>query len=276
MLKLRLITAVVLLAIILPLLFYSDPRPFVAVTLCMLGAGAWEWARLNQLGGYFSIVLSLLFSLFLIVTWLFFDFQIPGYFWWIFAGIWLLAVPTQLMSRIEKWQKVPLFLRLTAGLFSLMLAWVAMAQARLTGTNFLLSIFALVWVADVAAYFGGRKFGRYKLAPSISPGKTWEGVISGLVGVLLISALWILMDTYQNPESKSFYYLLFSKYPIGCWFIFLCLVGVSVAGDLFESLVKRSVGVKDSSNLLPGHGGILDRIDALIPVLPLATLFLML
>jgi len=125
-------------------------------------------------------------------------------------------------------------------------------------------------MADIAAYFGGKKFGRHKLAPSISPGKSWEGVFAGLIGVLLLSAAWIWADAHTSAEFPSFYTKLFIRHPFACWAIFASLAAVSVTGDLIESLVKRSIGFKDSSNLLPGHGGVLDRIDALLPVLPLA------
>jgi phosphatidate cytidylyltransferase len=136
--------------------------------------------------------------------------------------------------------------------------------------NFLLSLLMLVWVADVAAYFSGRAFGRRKLAPAISPGKSWEGVWGAMVGVLLMACIWIWVDTQFALDSQSLYTLLFSR---GATFLVLSvlfLTMMSVAGDLVESLVKRSADMKDSSHLLPGHGGVLDRVDALLPALPLA------
>ena len=151
-------------------------------------------------------------------------------------------------------------------------AWLAIAQARGLGINFILSVFCLVWAADIAAYFGGRKFGRRKLAPSISPGKSWEGVCSGMLGVLLLAALWLwVIDRQLRIDSGSLYSQLVDRW--GLWRTALALLFLSmmsVVGDLIESLVKRSAGAKDSSGLLPGHGGVLDRIDALLPVFPIA------
>jgi phosphatidate cytidylyltransferase len=129
----------------------------------------------------------------------------------------------------------------------------------------------LVWIADIGAYFSGKAFGKRKLAPSISPGKSWEGAIGGAVAVLLIAALAILFgapalaDTFAARVQARFGWLALAA-------VLLVLVAASVVGDLFESQLKRRAGVKDSSSLLPGHGGVLDRIDALIPVLPLAAL----
>jgi phosphatidate cytidylyltransferase len=131
---------------------------------------------------------------------------------------------------------------------------------------FLLSAMAMVWVADIGAYFAGHAFGKRKLAPSISPGKTWEGVAGGLVAVLLLAAL-----AAQLPE--TFQAQLLVRYGWFKWVLFLGLfVAASVVGDLFESMLKRRAEVKDSSGLLPGHGGVLDRIDALVPTMPLAYL----
>ena len=132
----------------------------------------------------------------------------------------------------------------------------------------------MVWVADIFAYFAGRSFGTRlvarKLAPSISPGKSWEGVWGGMVGVLLMACVWIWVDTQYAVDSQSLYTRLYSR---GAPFLVLAtlfLTLMSVAGDLVESLVKRSAGMKDSSQLLPGHGGVLDRVDAMLPTLPLA------
>jgi phosphatidate cytidylyltransferase len=162
------------------------------------------------------------------------------------------------------------WLRLTGGVLALWLSWIAIYQAKVIGLNFLMSLLMLVWVADVAAYFSGRAFGRRKLAPAISPGKSWEGVWGAMVGVLLMACIWIWVDTQFALDSQSLYTLLFSR---GATFLVLSvlfLTMMSVAGDLVESLVKRSADMKDSSHLLPGHGGVLDRVDALLPALPLA------
>lgn len=273
MLKLRVITAVVLLAVLLPLLFHENPALFVGAALLMLSAGAWEWGRLNGLLHKVSVALGALFGCAMAAFWWHLGLQIPNVFWYSTAVLWVGVVPWLLHRGVGAWGQVPRLLRLWVGLMALASAWVAMAQARTLGINFLLSLLALVWVADIAAYFGGKAFGRRKLAPSVSPGKSWEGAVTGWLGVLLLANVWIGMDARMSTDSPSIYTLLYTNHPAACWLVFSGLSVVSVLGDLMESLVKRSAGFKDSSNLLPGHGGILDRVDALLPVLPLAMLF---
>ncbi len=176
------------------------------------------------------------------------------------------------------WSSVPAGLRWAGGIAALWATWLAVAQARVIGVNFLLSILVLVWVADIAAYFAGRAFGgrfsRGKLAPSISPGKSWEGVWGGMVGVVLLALIWRWVDQAWQLQVPSLYSRLGQQ---GDWFLWLAvlfLAAMSVVGDLVESLIKRSAGVKDSSGLLPGHGGVLDRVDALLPTLPLAMMLI--
>ena len=150
-------------------------------------------------------------------------------------------------------------------------AWLALASAKVSGTNFLLSVFCLVWAADSFAYFGGKAFGRRKLAPAISPGKSWEGVWSGMLGVLVLGVAWIFIDKTWSLGSASLFTLLWQRFgPFGLVLSLVFLSTMSVLGDLVESLVKRAAGAKDSSGLLPGHGGVLDRVDALLPVFPIA------
>jgi phosphatidate cytidylyltransferase len=145
---------------------------------------------------------------------------------------------------------------------------MALASARARGLNFILSSFCIVWMADIAAYAGGRLFGRRKLAPAISPGKSWEGVWTGLAGVVLLGLVWLWL-TPPDIADPSVFSVLRDRFGwAGAGLALLGLGGMSVLGDLIESLAKRAAGVKDSSGLLPGHGGVLDRVDALLPVLP--------
>lgn len=275
MLKQRVITALVLLAILLPALFYPDPLPFSVVVLVLMTAGAWEWGRMHGLGqagaGALGVACLLLCALSWYLGWL--D-QSLARLWLIGGSLWVLAGAALLRAGVGAWGRVPLALRLVGGVLALWLAWLAVVQAHRMGVNFLLSVLLLVWVADIFAYFAGRAFGlkftRNKLAPSISPGKSWEGVWGGMAGVLVLAAVWVIADRQFGAALPSFYSLLLRQ---GLWFLVLAVVfmgAMSVVGDLVESLVKRSVGVKDSSALLPGHGGVLDRIDALLPTLPLA------
>ncbi|MET1117078.1 MAG: phosphatidate cytidylyltransferase [Comamonas sp.] len=275
MLKQRVITALVLLAILLPALFYPGPLPFALVVLALMTAGAWEWGRMQGLGQGAAVALAggclLLCGLTWSLGWL--ERPLTG-LWIIGGGLWVLVGAALLRAGVGAWARVPLALRLVGGVLALWLAWLAVAQAHRMGVNFLLSVLALVWVADIFAYAAGRTFGlkftRAKLAPSISPGKSWEGVWGGVAGVLVLATVWVLADRHFGAASPSFYSLLLRQ---GLWFLVLALVfmaAMSVVGDLVESLVKRSVGFKDSSALLPGHGGVLDRVDALLPTLPLA------
>ena len=275
MLKQRVITALVLLAILLPALFYPGALPLALVVLALMTAGAWEWGRMQGLGQGASIALAggclLLCALSWALGWL--ELPLTG-LWIIGGGLWVLAGAALLRAGVGAWARVPLALRLLGGVLALWLAWLALAQAHRMGVNFLLSVLALVWAADIFAYAAGRTFGlkftRGKLAPSISPGKSWEGVWGAMVGVLVLAAVWVLADRHFGVASLSFYSLLLRQ---DLWFLVLALVfmaAMSVVGDLVESLVKRSAGFKDSSALLPGHGGVLDRVDALLPTLPLA------
>ena len=188
--------------------------------------------------------------------------------------MWVLGGAALLRAGVLGWPRVPAAVRLVVGVLALWLAWLAVVQARMVGINFLLSVLALVWAADISAYFAGRAFGlrftKNKLAPAISPGKSWEGVWGGAVGVLLLALVWVAIDAGGYTSVPSFYTVLARQ---GWWLLLLAalfMTAMSVAGDLIESLIKRSAGVKDSSHLLPGHGGVLDRVDALLPTLPLA------
>ena len=275
MLKQRIITALVLLAILLPALFYPSHVPFACVMLVLIGAAAWEWGRLNQCGPGVSIFLGIEMVALCALSWWLNLLNQPLVVVWLLASAgWVLGGAALLRVAVPGWPKVPRGLRLVGGMLALWVAWLAAVQARTVGINFLLSILMLVWVADVFAYFAGRAFGlrwtRSKLAPAISPGKSWEGVWGGMAGVVLLALVWVWADRSAGADVASLYTRLADR---GWWLLVLgalFLAAMSVVGDLVESLVKRSAGAKDSSHLLPGHGGVLDRIDALLPALPIA------
>jgi phosphatidate cytidylyltransferase len=275
MLKQRIITALVLLVILLPALFYATPVPFTVVMLVLIGAAAWEWGRLNGYGPRMSVFLGIEMVLLCAFSWWagLIEQRLSGV-WMVASVVWVLGGAALLRGAVPGWPKIPRPVRLVGGLLALWVAWLAAVQARTWGVNFLLSIFLLVWVADVFAYFAGRAFGlkftRGKLAPSISPGKSWEGVWGGMIGVVLLAFAWVWADASAQATVASLYTRLAS---VGWWLLLLgvlAMAAMSVVGDLVESLVKRSAGAKDSSNLLPGHGGVLDRVDALLPTLPIA------
>ncbi len=275
MLKQRVITALVLLALLLPALFADQAWPFMALTVILIAAAAWEWGRLNGVPAWqawLGAVLCLLACAGAMQAgWVR---STPPMIWLLAGALWVLLGAWMIQRGVAGWTFWPQGIRWAAGLLLLALAWVAMAQAHQRGVNFLLSVLVLVWAADVFAYFFGKAFGgcwiRTKLASSISPGKSWEGVLGGMLGVCLVALAWSEVDQRWALTDLSFYSLLWAK---GWWLALpalLFMAAMSVVGDLVESLVKRSAGMKDSSGLLPGHGGVLDRIDALLPTLPLA------
>ena len=276
MLKQRVITALVLLAILLPALFYPSFVPFCVITLVLISAGGWEWGRLNGCSQPLSVLLGLVCLLTCLLSWYagLLTQSLP-WLWSAAAAAWVLAGAWLLRSGVSGWPQIPKSLRLVLGAVAIWLAWLALAQARVMGVNFLLSVMVLVWTADIGAYFAGKAFGtkftKSKLAASISPGKSWEGVWGGMVCVLLLALGWIWLDRSGATQIPSIYSSLLSRHG---WVVMLIAVvflsAMSVVGDLVESLVKRSAGAKDSSGLLPGHGGVLDRVDALLPTLPLA------
>lgn len=271
MLRQRVITAVLLLAVLLPALFHHRIEAFAALTLLMLAAAGWEWARLNGQAQPVALSTGIGLGALLGLAWWVGALEQSWRILWLVAGAaWVLLAVVALGRGVDGWSRWPVALRLPAGLVLLACAWLAMVQARQIGLGFLLSVFLLVWTADIAAYFGGKRFGRRKLAPSVSPGKSWEGAVSGLLGVVLLASAWLVLDRAGWALGGSLYSRLWELGPWLAALALLFLTAMSVVGDLIESLVKRSAGVKDSSQLLPGHGGVLDRVDALLPVLPLA------
>jgi len=271
MLRQRIVTALVLIAILLPALFAHVAWPFALLSLVMIAAAGWEWGRLNG-GGIAAVALGVLLALAsgaaLYAHW---SEAPPRAVWWLATAVWVIGGAGALRGGPAGWPALPVALRCVLGLGLLWTAWLALVAAKSIGVNFILSIFCLVWAADIAAYFGGRAFGRRRLAPSISPGKSWEGVWSGVAGALVLAGFWLWLDSVLQLGSASLYTRLDRHVGmVGGLLVVVFLSVMSVVGDLFESLVKRAAGAKDSSQLLPGHGGVLDRVDAMLPVLPIA------
>jgi phosphatidate cytidylyltransferase len=257
-LKTRIITAAVLIGLLLVVILWLPPvATKVAMTAVVL-AGAWEWSaflRLQALPGrvaYVCVVAACLAALWRLTlaepACLLLLLVALG--WWVAALLWVVFAP----RRAASWSAA------VAGLLALAPAWVALVRLRIDvprGAQWLLFALCLVWAADIGAYFAGRSFGRVRLAPLVSPGKTWEGVLGGLLLAALV-ALW---------GSRWFAVPMVP-------FVALCLgvVAFSIVGDLTESLLKRFAGLKDSGTLFPGHGGVMDRIDSLTSALPLLLL----
>ena len=242
----------------------------------LISAGCWEWGRLNGCSPGLSWLIGMFCFFAGLLAWQFGFLHLARP--WLWSGVgaaWVLGGAWLLQRGVPGWRLVPRVLRLLIGAIALWLAWLALAQARFIGVNFLLSVMVLVWVADIGAYFAGKAFGtryiRRKLAASISPGKSWEGVLGGMAGALLMALAWTLLDRSVATGGASFYTSLAERHSVPLMLLVVVfMAAMSVVGDLVESLVKRSAGAKDSSALLPGHGGVLDRLDALIPTLPLA------
>jgi phosphatidate cytidylyltransferase len=272
MLSTRILTALVLVPLVLAGLFLLPPRAWSVVSLAAVAIAAGEWANLQRYGpplrivfiaGVLVIGLNLLFA-----PWSGFD---RGWSTSTLAAVcvpatlfWLVAVPPWLRYR---WQPRSKLATAVVGWVVLTAAWVAIAQLQARSAWLVLAAMAIVWIADTAAYFAGRRFGRNKLAPMISPGKTWEGVFGGVAAVALYALALVPFARDAGLQGEV------SALAIAAWVgLAVALALISVGGDLFESLLKRQAGVKDSGTLLPGHGGILDRIDALLAAMPPAAL----
>jgi phosphatidate cytidylyltransferase len=269
MLLQRVITALALLALLLPALLAQATWPFAVLTLVLIGAGGWEWGRLNGLGFGASLGLGALVAALCSLAWSQgLVQQVPPAVWWLATACWVLGGSLALAKGPAAWPQLSQAWRLLIGVLVLCAAWLALAAGKARGLEFLLSVFCVVWMADIAAYFGGRRFGRRKLAVAISPGKSWEGVWSGMLGVSALAAAWMGLSPTAPASIFGLIQQVLGWPGLLLGIVFLC--ALSVMGDLIESLAKRAVGAKDSSRLLPGHGGVLDRVDALLPTLPAA------
>ncbi len=266
MLKQRFITAVLLIAFILTLIYWAPANWLIAVFGVFVLLGAWEWSAMSGLQkplvrlSYVALVGGLLFILYSSVltttdtTRILKILIYSGVTWWIVALV--------MVVRFQRYGQCPLGnagVKVITGLVVLVPTWLAVIMLHRQDPNLLVLLLFIIWGADSAAYFSGRRFGKHKLAVNVSPGKSWEGVIGGLFAVVLIFLL-------------SFWVRLFPQLGlINGLFLVILTACVSVLGDLTESLYKRVSGIKDSGNLLPGHGGILDRIDSLTAAGPVFT-----
>jgi phosphatidate cytidylyltransferase len=269
-LKQRVITAVVLLAILGGALAWS-PAAFVLLATLVIVAATAEWLQLVGWDQTTALSVAIAFGMLLVgllhfAGGLVMSAVLPVA---LLATIIWLGIAGLVMHGDALAMRLPRPAATVLAILLLGAAWIALVHFLLQGAAMLLSVFLIVWVADTAAYFAGRAFGRTKLAPHISPGKTRAGAY-GAIGAVLVGAIaaWVLL-----PSAPIFTNRLLNDavLPVAVLLI-IALVAMSIFGDLYESLLKRQAGVKDSSNLLPGHGGIYDRIDALVPVLPLAAL----
>lgn len=264
MLRERVVTALLMLAGLLAGVFLLPASGWWGACGLLGLAAAWEWAGLFRLPsavrwGYGLIIAAAVVA-FAAIGSPVIDaalFALSALFWMLLAPPWL-----KQRWRIAEGAVLPLLL----GLVVLLPAAVALARLREANVWMMLAVMAVVWVADIAAYFGGRAFGRRKLAPEISPGKSWEGVYAGLLGVLIYGVVVFSIWMPMVPQRLG--------WPVTVMLL-LVLSALSVIGDLFESLLKRQAGIKDSSALLPGHGGVLDRIDSLTSTLPLVALWVL-
>lgn len=254
MLAARLGTATVLIGGLLAALFFLPPSGLALVAGAVAGLAAQEWGRLCDLGGWRAGAYALFVAASVVAT---LSSGVAPPVIAVGAAFWLVLAPLWLWLGVRSAQR-----RLLAGAGILVLVPAGVAMGAMAPLELLLAL-GLTWIADTAAYFAGRRFGRHKLARSISPGKTWEGVYGALAGTLGYAVVCAFVVTQLRETLSGVAWIAYLVAAAG-------LCAYSILGDLFESALKRQAGAKDSGNLLPGHGGILDRIDSATAILPLA------
>ncbi|MCX5463348.1 phosphatidate cytidylyltransferase [Alcaligenes parafaecalis] len=277
MLKQRVITAVIMLIILGAAMLAPVRWPLLAIFVLMSTLACWEWERLSlsqeqQRWAWPLALLNGALMLWLSVYWyetgpqgqaadLVYRALVP-----LMAALWIVGA-TGLVLQGQATQRAQGVLLSVMGVLAPLVAWASLYLfLHEQGIVYVLSLLVLIWVADIAAYFAGRAFGKAKLAPRVSPGKTWAGAVGGMVA----AAIWMLASANW---SGSFAADIVQRWGwVATAALGVALAALSIVGDLFESLLKRRAAVKDSSQLLPGHGGVYDRIDALLPVAPVALL----
>ncbi|MGC3872719.1 phosphatidate cytidylyltransferase [Halomonas sp. GXIMD04776] len=260
MLKQRILTAMVLIPLALLGLFGLTGGAFALFTGAVVLLAAWEWANLSgfeRLGPRLGYVLVLAMAM--LAAWHMNVMMATWPLWiallgWLVSFYWIATYPESLKQWSHSW------LRLLTGLWVLLPCWIGFVQLRSSGAEWLLYVLLMVWLADIGAYFAGRRFGRRKLAPAVSPGKSWEGVYGGMIATAVLAIGFAVVLELSFGRS------------LGLIVTTIVVTLVSVLGDLMESMFKRLRGIKDSGDLLPGHGGVLDRIDSLTAAVPLFAL----
>ena len=280
MLRQRVLTAIVLLAVLLGTLLAPTPWPLVTLLTVLAACALWEWLRLTwpRPGTAWPALLAILSGIVMAgLAWLWLE-DSPHRLaiglrttinqgWMPFISVLWVAGASAMVLQGQAHERQHCSWLSAFGIFAVIAAWAALVQLFASrGAWFLVSLMALIWFADIAAYFTGKAFGKHKLAPRVSPGKTWEGAAGGIAA----ACLWVVLSA-RWPGSFGSALIELGSWPLAIVAAAL-LAALSIIGDLFESLLKRRAGVKDSSQLLPGHGGVYDRIDALLPVAPLAFL----
>lgn len=263
MLRTRLISAIVMIPLVIYGVLYLSTDVFMLVLAAILLAGAWEWGRLAGLQtvtarlAYMVIMAGLFWTAFRLgLEIIAMPLLLLACAWWLCALIWLTRPKLCAANNVAC-----VTAKLLAGVLVCVPAWAALALvhgAAADGPRLVLILLVMVWLADSGAYFAGRYLGKHKLAPVVSPGKTWEGVYGGLLASVAFAGAiaWLLLE---------------AAFPWTVKFMLAALVAMmfSVVGDLLVSLLKRQGGIKDSGNIIPGHGGIFDRIDSLVAAAPL-------
>ncbi|PRC92151.1 phosphatidate cytidylyltransferase [Solimicrobium silvestre] len=267
MLKTRILTAAVLLAVLLPVLFFGAPLAINILCALFFCAACWESLRL--FGHRLLIPATIVWTG--IFIWLAFMGNTAQFFpvWALGIAAWIAKFIPSLKFGLPPQASASNRIFSTLYLISILACFLAILIFQRHSTSYLLSVLVIVWVADIGAYFSGKAFGKRKLAPTISPGKSWEGAIGGWVCVVALGAISTQIPFFSDSFSVT---LQHHWGWLGLCLVLSLLTALSVVGDLVESQLKRRAQIKDSSNLLPGHGGVLDRIDALISVLPMAIL----